>query len=204
MLTLSAEVLEDRRREERQREVAEHDRRHAREQLEHRLDRLAHARLRVLGQVDRGSQAERDRDDQRDDRDQEASRPRAAGRRSCGRLEQRRPLGAEQEVARRRPPGRSRSSRAAARSRCRSWSSTEIERRERSSSALDHALAAAPARRPRRGRRARLLRCCDAAISRRPLVPSRARACSGACSSVMRHDLRRSRRSSRSCRGRTP
>ena len=55
------ERAEDVGREEREREVAEHDRRDAGQQLEDRLDDLAHPRGRVLGQVDRAQQAERDR-----------------------------------------------------------------------------------------------------------------------------------------------
>ena len=58
------ELAQDLGREERQREVAEDDRRHAGQHLEHRLDDLAHARRRVLGEVDRAQQAERDRDEQ--------------------------------------------------------------------------------------------------------------------------------------------
>ena len=57
------------RREVGQREVAEDDRRDPGEHLEDRLDGLAYARPRVLGEVDRRPKAEWDRHDQRDARD---------------------------------------------------------------------------------------------------------------------------------------
>ena len=73
MLTFDAEeVAQDLRREEREREVAEDDRRHAREDLEHGLDRLAHARARVLAEVDRGAEPERGGHHHRDARGEEA------------------------------------------------------------------------------------------------------------------------------------
>ena len=91
------QVVEDDGREERQREVAEDDRRHAGEQLDERLDDPARARLGVLGKVDRGAEPERDRDDQRDARDEQRARDeRQHAERRVG--EQRRPLGAGEEV----------------------------------------------------------------------------------------------------------
>ena len=81
------DAAQDLGREEGEGEVAEDDRRHAGQQLEHRLDDLAHARRRVLGEVDRGQQAERDRDDEADRgqvqraRSAAGSRRRTAGRR---------------------------------------------------------------------------------------------------------------------------
>ena len=78
-----------------EREVAEHDRRHAGQQLEDRLDGLAHAGPRVLGEVDRRRQAQRDGHDHGNGADeQRAQRQRQHTER--GRLEQRRPVGAEQ------------------------------------------------------------------------------------------------------------
>ena len=65
LTSIAEEVLQDLRREEGQREVAEDDRRHAGEQLEDRLDRLADARPGVLAEVDRRAEPERDRDEER-------------------------------------------------------------------------------------------------------------------------------------------
>ena len=66
--SMPSRSLQDVGREEGEREVAEHDRRDAGQHLEHRLERLADARARVLAQVDRRAEAERDRDQQGDRR----------------------------------------------------------------------------------------------------------------------------------------
>ena len=67
------EVLEDRRGDEGEREVAEDDGRHADQDLEERLDDPAHPRGRVLGEVDRRAEPDRDRDQDRDPGDQEGA-----------------------------------------------------------------------------------------------------------------------------------
>ena len=76
------EAAQDLRREERQREVAEDDRRDAGEQLEDRLDRLADARARVLAQVDRRRRARAGPPRAARSGWWRACRPRAAARRS--------------------------------------------------------------------------------------------------------------------------
>ena len=58
------------RRDERQREVAVDDRRHAGQDLEHRLDDAPEAARRVLAEVDRAQQPHRQRHHHRDRRDQ--------------------------------------------------------------------------------------------------------------------------------------
>ena len=65
-LTSNPSAAEDVRREVGEGEVAEDDGRDAGQRLEDRLDHLAHPRRRVLGEVDRAQQPERDRHEQAD------------------------------------------------------------------------------------------------------------------------------------------
>ena len=57
-----------------QAEEAEDDRRNPGDRLEQRLDDVAEARARILGQEGRRKEPERDRDDERDHRDRQRSR----------------------------------------------------------------------------------------------------------------------------------
>ena len=105
------------RRHERQREVAVDDGRDAGQDLEHRLQDRAHARRRVLAQVDRRRRARAGaRPAQRSGRDERARSP-AAARRSWAWREQRRPVGAREELAQATPRGRTRCSDRAGRRR---------------------------------------------------------------------------------------
>ena len=68
-----AEGVDDRRRQHRQGEEAEHHARDRRQDLEDRLDGPPHAGAGVLGQEDRRAQAERRGDEHRDDGDHEGA-----------------------------------------------------------------------------------------------------------------------------------
>ena len=83
--------------EEVEREEAEGDRRDPGEDLEDRLERLAHAGRRVLAEVDRAPEPDRDREDQGPEGDAErADHDRQDA--EAGGLERRGELGAEEEV----------------------------------------------------------------------------------------------------------
>ncbi len=93
---LDPEIAQQRRHEG-EREVAEDDRRDAREDLERRLQDPARAGRRVLAQVDRGAQPERHRDCARDRGDEQRAGDQRQDAEVRG-LEQRRPVRAGQEV----------------------------------------------------------------------------------------------------------